>query len=90
MKLLSWNVNGRVGDAARRQSDAVLDRSPDLIALQEVTPGSYEPWCEDLTSAGYAVLSTIDLVALPYPPRPIRPRRSRARSTITSGARTST
>src|SRR4051812_35611304 len=77
MKILSWNVNGRVGDAAQRQLRAVLRRKPDVIALQEVTarpfrryPGSYPIWLEGLTKAGYSVTSTIDLVALPYPEPP--------------------
>ncbi len=64
MKVLSWNVNGRVKGAARRQLDAVLNRDPDVIALQEVTRGNYAVWCSGLTSAGYSVRSTVDFVSL--------------------------
>src|SRR5262245_38777701 len=74
MKILTWNVNGRVGDAARRQIRAVLRRRPDVICLQEVTgkpagrhPGSYPIWSEALLGRGYSVASTVDLVALPSP-----------------------
>lgn len=70
MKLLSWNLNGRVKGAARRQLEAVLARAPDVIALQEVTTGNYADWCRGLTQAGYSVISTVDLVTLPYPPPP--------------------
>ena len=37
MKILTWNVNGRIEDAAKRQIRAVLRRDPDIICLQEVT-----------------------------------------------------
>jgi endonuclease/exonuclease/phosphatase family metal-dependent hydrolase len=70
MRVLSWNANGRVKAAARRQIQAVLRREPDVIALQEVTRGSYGEWCRGLTEAGYSVISTVDLVALPYPEPP--------------------
>jgi exonuclease III len=36
MKLLSWNVNGRVRTAPK-QAAKILDRHPDVVALQEVT-----------------------------------------------------
>ena len=55
MKILTWNVNGRIEDAARRQIRAVLRRDPDIICLQEVTgkpggrhPGSYPTWSATL------------------------------------------
>jgi exonuclease III len=70
MKIVSANVNGRVKSAARRQLDAVLEHEPDVVALQEVTTGNYSDWCQGLTRAGYSVLSTVDPVALPYPPPP--------------------
>ena len=54
VKILSWNVNGRIEDAARRQIRAVLRRDPDVICLQEVTgrpgwstPGELSAWAED-------------------------------------------
>lgn len=67
MKLLSWNVNGRVKDAWQRQRDGVLDEAPDVLALQEVTLASYPAWCQELLAAGYSVASSIALVRLPYP-----------------------
>jgi exonuclease III len=54
VKLLSWNVSGRVKNAARRQLDTVLERDADVIALQEVTAGNYPDWCSGLTGAGYS------------------------------------
>jgi endonuclease/exonuclease/phosphatase family metal-dependent hydrolase len=68
MRVLTWNVNGRVGAALARQLSAVLEREPDVIALQEVTRRSYPGWSEALMPAGYSVLSTRELVAMPYPP----------------------
>lgn len=65
MKIFSADVNGRVKTAAGRQLDAVLEHDPDVMALQEVTIGNYSDWCRGLTQAGYSVLSTVDLVALP-------------------------
>ena len=77
MKILTWNVNGRVGDAAKRQIRAVIRRDPDVICLQEVTgkpggryPGSYPIWTAALLAGAYSVVSTVDLVALPYPEPP--------------------
>jgi exonuclease III len=34
MKILSWNVNGRVDAACERQIDCVLAAAPDVLALQ--------------------------------------------------------
>lgn len=70
MKILSANVNGRVRAALAPQLEAVLDRVPDIICLQEVTRGSYDDWCRGLTAAGYSVASTVDLLAVLYPPPP--------------------
>ncbi len=70
MELLSWNVNGRVDAAAKRQLGAVLERAPDVIALQEVTTESYPVWRDGLSAAGYTTLSTVELLAVPYPPPP--------------------
>ena len=53
MRLISWNVNGRVDDALRRQTAAVLERRPDVIALQELTLESYSQWCDALLSEGF-------------------------------------
>jgi exodeoxyribonuclease III len=66
MKLISWNVNGRVADACAAQIRTVLGRIPDVIALQELTVTSYPLWCDALLSAGFSVVSTVDLIAVPY------------------------
>jgi hypothetical protein len=70
MKLLSCNVNGRTKSALGRQLSAVLARRPDILAQQEVTSGTYAPWCQGLLRAGYSVVANIDLLALPYPQPP--------------------
>ncbi len=70
MRVLSWNVNGRVELAARRQLEAVLGCEPDVVALQEVTARSYPAWSEGLVKAGYEVVSTVALLDRPYPPPP--------------------
>src|SRR5215212_6918330 len=67
VKILSWNVNGRIRSAARHQIDAVLSRAPDIVALQEITMGSYPVWSEGLMEAGHSVVSAVDLVRAPYP-----------------------
>ena len=63
-------MNGRAGDRAKRQIDAVLEVSPDVIALQEITTGTELLWRDRLQRADYFVESTVDLLAVPYPPRP--------------------
>lgn len=67
MRVVTWNVNGRVRDAAARQLAAILERPPNVLALQEVTLSSYPTWCEGLMRAGFSVASTVDLIRLPYP-----------------------
>jgi endonuclease/exonuclease/phosphatase family metal-dependent hydrolase len=67
MRLISWNVNGRVGDACRAQVRAVLGRAADVVALQELTVASYPRWCEALLDAGYSIVSSVDLLGVPYP-----------------------
>ena len=76
MRLICWNVNGRAGDGCHAQVAAVLGRSPDFIALQELTLASYPQWCDALLGEGFSVASTIDLVRAPYPTMqpPIRRR----------------
>jgi len=70
MRVLSCNVNGRVRAALGRQADALLEHHPDIVALQEVTTGSYIGWRERLKESGYDFVSTFDLVAHPYPAPP--------------------
>jgi len=43
VRLISWNVNRRVSVLAR-QAAALASREPDVIALQEVTAGSWPLW----------------------------------------------
>jgi endonuclease/exonuclease/phosphatase family metal-dependent hydrolase len=71
MVVPTWNVAGRqrrLGTQVAR----VLSRTPDVVALQEITAATYQPWCERLASEGYTVLSSIDLLGIPYPPPVIR------------------
>lgn len=72
IRVLSWNVTGRVDLAQERQLAAVLGREPTIIALQEVIVRSYRQWSCGLLEAGYSVLSSIDFVSLSYPPPPYR------------------
>jgi endonuclease/exonuclease/phosphatase family metal-dependent hydrolase len=74
MKLLSWNVAGRRGENLTAQRKHVVARGAEIVALQEVTGETYAPWCAGLAKAGYSVVSSVDLVGLPYPP-PLPPGR---------------
>jgi endonuclease/exonuclease/phosphatase family metal-dependent hydrolase len=67
MKVLSWNVNGRVRDAARRQIEEVLGRDADVICLQELRRNSLSLWLSGLNEAGYSEVETVDLLDAPYP-----------------------
>ncbi|MGI9081495.1 MAG: endonuclease/exonuclease/phosphatase family protein [Thermoleophilaceae bacterium] len=67
MKILCWNIGGRLGAVALKQIDAVLSRAPDVLALQGVSKGNYPDWRDGLEGAGYSLLSAIDLVDVPYP-----------------------
>jgi exonuclease III len=51
VKLLSWNVAGRVA-VLDGQTRAVARREPDVVALQEVRPSTAEPWRRALAEAG--------------------------------------
>jgi len=46
MRVISWNVNGRQGSALPRQIAALLDRGPDVVALQEVRKESLRVWLD--------------------------------------------
>jgi exonuclease III len=61
MKLLSWNVNGRVGTVARQASE-ILGRHPDVVALQEVTAAS-RPFLRQAFEKG-GLTSIVDSFAL--------------------------
>ena len=67
MKVLCWKVCGQLGALAERQIAAVLERAPDVVALQEVSAGNYADWREGLMGAGYSVVAALDLTDLPYP-----------------------
>ena len=67
MRVISWNVNGRVGNACTAQVEAVLGREPDVVALQELTVVSYPQWCDVLLCEGFSIASSIELARLPYP-----------------------
>ena len=67
MKAVSWNVNGRVGDAARRQVSALLERSPDVICLQEVRRNGLAIWEPLLEKEGFHTISSVPLLDRPYP-----------------------
>ena len=72
MKLISWNVAGRVKKQPQ-QIDAVLRQSPDLLALQEVTPKTSRMWRVGLEEAGFPnVLSSFDV--FPEPEKLVCPR----------------
>jgi exonuclease III len=51
MKLVSWNVNGRVRTAAKQAAE-ILDRHPDVVALQEVTAATRALLRHALTDGG--------------------------------------
>ena len=65
MRLVSWNVNRRVG-LLGEQAAALAERAPDIVALQEITARSWELWREALATIGLAHTSCS------WPPRPHR------------------
>jgi exonuclease III len=67
MKVLSWKICGQLAALAQRQIEAVLEREPDVLALQEVSAGNYTEWSESLSGAGYSIVSAMELTELPYP-----------------------
>jgi endonuclease/exonuclease/phosphatase family metal-dependent hydrolase len=70
MRVFSWNVQGRAQTTLGRQFERVLARSPDLIALQEVTKQTLPDWERGLQRAGFTVLSTVALAGRAYPRPP--------------------
>lgn len=70
MKLITANVNGRVEAAQRRQFEALMALSPDVLCLQEVTRRNYVQWIERLAHEGFSAVSTVDLIDVPYPSPP--------------------
>lgn len=66
LRLLSRDVNGRVGAGCRAQIDAVLTRQADVVALQE-PKGTNHPLRRDaLIAATYSIITTADLWSLPH------------------------
>jgi exonuclease III len=51
MRLISWNVQGRVRTLPE-QLTALAERQPDLIALQEVRKSTIAPWRDGLQAMG--------------------------------------
>jgi exodeoxyribonuclease-3 len=51
MRLISWNVHGRVRSLAK-QSEALHQRCPDVVALQEIRPTTVAHWREQLAQSG--------------------------------------
>jgi exonuclease III len=73
MRIVSWNVNARRG-AMQSQVAALEALSPDVIALQEVTPATVLPFQTALHRAGWAHI--VDSFSLaPGDFNPIGPRR---------------
>jgi endonuclease/exonuclease/phosphatase family metal-dependent hydrolase len=62
-------VAGRA-EQCQDQCDAVIQRAPDILALQEISPKTYSLWRAGLLRAGYSVVGAVDLARLPYPPPP--------------------
>ena len=61
MRLITWNVNARVGrETMSGQSKAVIDRKPDLVALQELRTKSREPWHKALEDEGLHVIDSFE------------------------------
>ena len=61
MKVLSWNVAGRVAKYPE-QLNAVLEQDPEIIGLQEIIQSTQSRWLSDLSEAGYYVSCSFDLI----------------------------
>jgi endonuclease/exonuclease/phosphatase family metal-dependent hydrolase len=67
-EVLTWNVAGRVR-AVPDQARALAERSPDVVALQEVRAAALDAWEEALARLGYAhVAATLPVDATRRPP----------------------
>lgn len=73
IRLLSWNLNGRRGEAAA-QVAALCRYKPDIVALQEVTTSSLPIVRKELASAGLAHVADSFSLA-PRDWQPMGPRR---------------
>ena len=70
MRVVTWNVQETRPRRVTAQLEAVLERETDLVALQAVSLGGYAAWCAGLRQAGYSLVSSAELVSVPYPPPP--------------------
>jgi endonuclease/exonuclease/phosphatase family metal-dependent hydrolase len=61
MRLISWNVHGRVDDVPE-QLKAIASQEPDLVALQEMTRESLHTWKVGLTGLGLPVQEDTSLL----------------------------
>ena len=70
MRILTWNVAGRVG-AQPEQAAALASAGADIVALQEVTARTAPLWRVSLADAGFAwTLDALDGL----PPKPTKRR----------------
>lgn len=60
IRLISWNVAGRVGKLPR-QVEGLMDHLPDVVALQEVTATTVPLWRSELEDRQYNVMTSFDL-----------------------------
>jgi exodeoxyribonuclease III len=51
MRLISWNVNGRVVNLSK-QCQSLRNQCPDVVALQEILPTTVAHWREQLAQIG--------------------------------------
>lgn len=70
MVLVSWNVAGRVKRFAE-QAQRVLEESPDVVCLQEVTKTSGPLWQAALQGGGLEHVLLADIAARPDARRPL-------------------
>jgi exonuclease III len=61
LRLISWNVANRVRQY-QAQLQAILQREPHLIALQELTATTLPGWQAELSRAGFHVTTSFDLI----------------------------
>jgi len=73
MRLISWNVNKRVKESLRRQVEALAERGPDVVALQEVTTTTALTFPALLESIGLSHVQTSRVLAEHDPRNPAPP-----------------
>ncbi len=60
LKLISWNVQR--GGRPAEQLPEILEREPDVIALQEIKAKTVDAWREQLEANGFCVETTVELI----------------------------